>query len=98
MEPEIAVRIWSRSSDYKMRFTTFVGDWDSSAYNAVCGLNGGRGSYEVPVTKDECVNHVSKRMGARLRKLKRAVNLPEFQINLPQSQINLPSERTCFCL
>lgn len=71
MEAAIAVRIWSRSSDYKMRFTTFVGDGDSSAYNAVCGLNDGKGPYEVPVIKEECVNHVSKRMGARLRKLKK---------------------------
>ena len=43
MEREIAVRILSRSSDYKMRFTTFVGDGDSSAYNAVCKLHGGGG-------------------------------------------------------
>lgn len=67
MEPEIAVRIWTRSKNYKMRFTTFVGDGDSSAYNAVCKLNDGKG----PVTKEECINHVSKRMGARLRKLKK---------------------------
>ena len=53
-----------------MRFTTFVGDGDSSAYNAVCKLNGGKGPYEVPVTKEECINHVSKRMWARLQKLK----------------------------
>lgn len=52
-----------------MRFTS-VGDGDSGAYNAVCGLNGGKGPYdEVPVTK-ECVNYVSKRMGAGLRKIK----------------------------
>lgn len=71
MEAEIAVRIWSRSSQYKMRFTTFVGDSDSSAYNAVCRLNGGRGPYEVPVVKKECVNHVSKMMRTRLRKVKK---------------------------
>ena len=76
MEAEIAVRIWSRSSDYKMRFITFVGDGDSSAFNAVCKLNGGKGPYEVPVTKEECLNHVSKRMGTRLRKLKKE----EFEI------------------
>lgn len=70
MEGEIAVRIWSRTTDYKMRFTTFVGDGDSSSYNNICRLNDGRGPYEVPVKKEECLNHVGKRMGTRLRKIK----------------------------
>lgn len=30
----------------------------------------GQGSYSTPVTKEECVNHVSKRLGTRLRELK----------------------------
>lgn len=71
MEAEAAVRMWSRSSQMKLRYTTFVGDGDSSAFNAVCALNDGEGPYDVPVVKEECVNHVSKRLGARLRKLKK---------------------------
>ena len=51
----------------------FVGDGDSIAYKTICQLNDGRGPYEVPVTKEECVNHVSKRMGARLRKIEKSV-------------------------
>ena len=38
MEAETAVRIWSRITGYKMRFTTFIVDGDSSTYNAVCRL------------------------------------------------------------
>ena len=36
----------------------------------ITGLNGGRGPHSEPVKKEECLNHVSKRLGTRLRKLK----------------------------
>ena len=71
MKAEIAVRIWSRTTNYNMRFTIYISNGDSSAYSAVCRLNDGRGPYEVPIIKEECENHVNKRMGARLRKLKK---------------------------
>ena len=70
METEAAIRLWSRSEARGYRYVTFVGDGDSSAFNAVCAMNDGEGPYSVPVVKEECVNHVSKRLGTRLRKLK----------------------------
>lgn len=70
METVAATRLWQRSISYKLRYTTFLSDGDSSAYNAVCGLNDGQGPYDIKVEKEECVNHVCKRMGTRLRKLK----------------------------
>lgn len=49
----------------------FVGDGDSSAYNGVVRMNDGKGPYETTqVEKQECLNHVGKRLGTRLRKLK----------------------------
>lgn len=54
-----------------MRFTAFVGDGDSSACNNLCKLNGRKGPYTVPVAKEECVNHVSKRIGTRMHKIKK---------------------------
>ena len=69
----MAVNIWCRSLQYNMGYMTFVGDGDSSAYNAVCQVNGGKGFYTVPVVKEECVNHVSKRIGKRLRKIKKKI-------------------------
>lgn len=68
MEAEAATRIWGRSEQLnKMRYTTFIGDGDSSAYLAVKRLD----PYEnIQVQKEECINHVSKRLGTRLRKLK----------------------------
>ena len=36
----------------------------------MCAIRNGRGPFDVPVVKEECVNHVSMRLGTRLRKLK----------------------------
>ena len=72
MEKEGALRLWQRSRYRGFQYVTFLGDGDSAAYNAICALNDGNGPYEnVDVSKEECINHVSKRMGSRLRKLKK---------------------------
>ena len=76
MESEGAVRMWSRSEALGYRYITFVSDGDSSAFKAVRALNDGRGPYTVPVVKEECVNHVSKRLGTRLCKLKDSLKVP----------------------
>lgn len=39
-------------------------------HTMLCALNNGNGPYDVPVQKEECINHVAKRLGTRLRKLK----------------------------
>ena len=70
MEAAAAVKLWTRSTNHNFRYVSFVSDGDSSAYKAVCALNDGRGPYETPVQKEECVNHVARRLGTRLRKLK----------------------------
>ncbi|KAK8372125.1 hypothetical protein O3P69_011014 [Scylla paramamosain] len=76
MEAEAAKTLWSRSLSHKLRYITFVGDGDSSAFTAVTQLNNGKGPYEnVEVKKEECINHVCKRMGTRLRKMKQDVSV-----------------------
>ena len=47
----------------RLRYTTFLGDGDSKSFSAV--------SQEVsyPVAKIDCVGHVQKRLGTRLRNL-----------------------------
>ncbi|KAK4310451.1 hypothetical protein Pmani_017980 [Petrolisthes manimaculis] len=67
MEAEAACRLWGRSTELRLRYTTFLGDGDSNTYLAIQQLN----QYGFPVKKDECINHVSKRLGTRLRKLKK---------------------------
>lgn len=71
MEAEAAVRLWSRSTQLGFRYTTLVGDGDSSAYKAVCALNDNTGPYNCCVVKEGSINHVRKRLGTRLRRLKK---------------------------
>lgn len=74
MEKEAAVHLWARSSLHHFRYTTFVGDGDSSTYNAVCYQNNGCDPYDnVTVVREECLHHVSKCLGSRLRKMKNKV-------------------------
>ena len=68
MEGEGVLQLYQRSeSNNKVRYIPFIGDGDSSSYTTV--------DKERPygaavfIDKQECVNHVTKRMGTNLRKL-----------------------------
>ncbi|GFT73835.1 uncharacterized protein TNCV_1353151 [Trichonephila clavipes] len=66
MEPAGAYRIFERSEDHRMlRYTDYYGDGDSKAFDAVKDIYG-----KDSVTKLECIGHIQKRVGTRLRKLK----------------------------
>ena len=52
-----------------LRFLNFIGDGDSKAYDEVVKANPYGDCY--PVNKGECLGHFQKRVGSRLRKLKR---------------------------
>ena len=69
MEARCAENMWRRSVDLNdMRYTAFISDGDSSAYNAVKDLDIYDGK---EIVKEECINHVQKRLSSRLRKLKK---------------------------
>ena len=53
---------------YGLRYTTYIGDGDSSSYATIAGEK----PYgdKIDIEKKQCVGHVQKRMGSRLRKLK----------------------------
>ena len=73
METEAANVLWRRSVEsFGLRYIVIVGDGDSSAYKSVTFMNTGCGPYgsEKPFEKQECINHVSKRFGTWLRKLR----------------------------
>ena len=56
-----------------VRYTSFVAYGDSKNYRTIVDNNPyGQG---VEIVKYECLGHVGKRMGARLRKLRREENL-----------------------
>ena len=68
MEVQCAKVLWGRSeANFKLRYSTMLTDGDSKSFDAICEEN----IYGVDkqVVKEECINHISKRMGTALRKL-----------------------------
>lgn len=69
MESVGSVRIFGRSEIKKgLRYTEYLGDGDAAAYRKV--VNSSPYGEDVEITKLECVGHVQKRLGTRLRRLK----------------------------
>ena len=67
MESDIAKSLWARSEDFaQMRYTGFVGDGDSATYKQLCDLNPYGNAH--PIVKEECINHIQKRMYTGLKK------------------------------
>ena len=66
MEPEGAKRIFERSIQKRGVRLKFYGDGDSKAFNDVQHVYG-----DEKVEKQECIGHYQKRVGSRLRKLKK---------------------------
>ncbi|KAG8266637.1 hypothetical protein J6590_108192 [Homalodisca vitripennis] len=68
METVAAVSIFSRSEEKRgVKYEYFLGDGDSKAYQAVVSS---RPYDDVEVKKLECIGHIQKRMGTRLRNYK----------------------------
>ena len=67
MEVEAASRLWKRSKQIGFRYTTVLSDGDSKTFIHLQQMNV-YGS-EFSITKEECVNHIAKRLGTGLRNL-----------------------------
>ena len=68
MEAECARRLWRRSVEKNhLRYTTMLCDGDSKSYDAVVADSPYGAA--VRIEKEDCINHVSKRMGKALRDL-----------------------------
>ncbi|XP_014479554.1 PREDICTED: uncharacterized protein LOC106746921 [Dinoponera quadriceps] len=66
MEPLAMVKMFQRSEElHEVKYDCYIGDGDSKTYNKVVE------NVQYDVTKKECVNHVQKRMGTRLRNCKK---------------------------
>lgn len=60
MEMFAAAQIWNRSKEYEVRIKTFISDGDSKTFQHLNSLEiYGKG---VIIEKEECVNHISKRL------------------------------------
>lgn len=69
MEVQGAKDIFNHSvSAYNVRYTKYLGDGDSKSFSAIQTMN--PYGQDCPVAKLECIGHVQKRMGSRLRRLK----------------------------
>lgn len=65
MEMEAAMVLWKRSTSLGFRYTTLLSDGDCKTFNflsekKVYGT-------DIEIKKEECINHVSKRLGTALR-------------------------------
>ncbi|MBP1527417.1 MAG: hypothetical protein H9Q66_05815, partial [Spiroplasma ixodetis] len=70
MEVEGVSRIFDRSlAQHNIRYKTYLGDGDSRAFKAVCEKQPYGPNFVI--NKLECIGHVQKRMGTRLRSLKK---------------------------
>ena len=68
MEQECAKLLWQRSVEkYRLRYTTMLSDGDSKSFALLNEMNV-YGS-DIQIMEEECVNHVSKRMGTSLNNL-----------------------------
>ena len=68
MEVECARRLWGRSIEKaSLRYTTMLCDGDSKSFDAVAEDN--IYGKDKKLEKEDCINHISKRMGTGLRKL-----------------------------
>lgn len=68
MESAGATLLYQRSVRLrKLRYIPYIGDGDSKAYTAICEAQ--PYGLAVFIPKEECIAHVTKRMGTGLRKL-----------------------------
>ena len=77
MEAASGVEIYRRSTNKNnLRYTRFIGDGDCNSFKSVAES---KPYGDIPVEKIECVGHVQKMMGTRLKKIKTEINRNQFE-------------------
>lgn len=73
MEVDTVVEMFERSETlHGIKYANYIGDGDSKTFKGIMEKN----PYEnFEVKKKECIDHVQKRMGTRLRNLKKVKGL-----------------------
>ena len=72
MEKDAAVKMFLRSiAKHNLKYTTYVGDGDSSSYGVVADAVFQKYGPEYLVLKEDCIGHIQKRMGNGLRSYKK---------------------------
>ena len=76
MEAKGVVTCFSSSVEkYNLRYTQYLGDGDTKSFLEVVKINPYNGT---AVNKLECIGHIQKRVGSRLLKMRKMVNLRNF--------------------
>jgi len=79
MEAECVERLWSRLvAKNKLRYAKMLSDGDCKSYDGVALKPYGD---EVRIDKEDCINHVSKRMGTVLCNLVATANAQQQSIS-----------------
>lgn len=74
MEVDSIVEMFVRSEEkHGVKYTNYIGDGDSKTFTGLLKVN--PYGEDVPITKNECVGHVEKRMGTQLRNIKKKEKL-----------------------
>ncbi|KYN26922.1 hypothetical protein ALC57_03697 [Trachymyrmex cornetzi] len=67
MEVDAIVQMFKRSTNHGVKYRNYIGDGDCKTYGGV--LSAQPYGEEFTINKKECIGHVQKRMGTRLRTL-----------------------------
>jgi len=74
MEVDAIKEMFTRSvQKFGVKYLNYIGDGDSKTYKSILDINPYGDNY--PVIKSECVGHIEKRMGTRLRNIKKEKKL-----------------------
>ena len=71
MERDAAVVMFTRSVEKRnLIYSVYVGDGDTNSFGAVSAALQEKFGDEYPITKEDCIGHIERRMGAALRNYK----------------------------
>ncbi|EZA51573.1 hypothetical protein X777_09740 [Ooceraea biroi] len=74
MEVDAIKEMFTRSEEkFEVKYGNYIGDGDSKTYKAILDLNTYGDDFQV--VKSECIGYIEKRMGTRLRNLKKTEKL-----------------------
>ncbi|KYQ49219.1 hypothetical protein ALC60_11725 [Trachymyrmex zeteki] len=74
MEVDAVVEMFLRSEQlHGVRYSNYIGDGDAKTFKAILDIE--PYGHEFKIKKNECIGHVEKRMGSRLRNIKKSAKL-----------------------
>jgi hypothetical protein len=88
MEVAAARDLFPKSLDFDLKYTTVLCDGDSKTIAALKDLD----PYDVPITKEDCINHVAKRMFTAIDKVKQGSKGTNHPLS-GKGKLSLPTQK-----